>query len=104
MGESSAEIIHRLPDRVVQKDAALANRAMKLCGYEAGLLLHPIRIGLPGFEKSRNFLSLDSEKVDENDGRGGDGKLPIDGEAWIERAQLMILFLTVLMTMYSQAC
>jgi hypothetical protein len=86
MTESSAEIVHRLPDRVVQKDAALANRAMKLCGDEAGLLLHPIRVRLPSFQKSRNFLSLDSEKVDENDGRGGDGKLPIDGESWIEGA------------------
>jgi len=32
MGESFAEIFKRFPDSVVQKDAALANRAMKLCG------------------------------------------------------------------------
>ena len=68
VGESLAEMFNRFPDSIVQKDAALANRSMELGGDEAGLLLHPPPIGLPGFEQRGNVLSLKGEKVDENDG------------------------------------
>src|SRR5262249_24924460 len=68
--EGRPKVPHRLPDGVVEEDAAPPDAAMQLGGDEAGLPLEIGRIVGPGPQQLVRLLGLHSELVDEDHGAG----------------------------------
>src|SRR5215831_17865276 len=87
MRECGPEISGRLPDRIVQIGGSFADRAMKLGGDEARLVLHESRIVLPGLEKGLLIRFIEDEQVHQYGGASLDRDLAFDRESRVERAQ-----------------
>src|SRR5262249_1183762 len=87
MRECGPEISGRLPDRVIQIGRAFADRAVKLGGDEAWLMLHERRIVLPCFEKGLLIRFVEREHAEQHHGAGIDRDLTFDRENGVEGAQ-----------------
>src|SRR5262245_18305518 len=67
MGESSFEVLRRLPHGRDEKDPASSYTAMKLGRNETGPLFHPCRISCPRCDQVRGLVSLHNKGVDQYD-------------------------------------
>ena len=87
MRECRPEVSRGFPDRAIEIGRTVADRAVKLGGDEARLLLHERSIALPGLEEGLLIGLVECEDVHQHDGGGIECELTFDRKRRVQGAQ-----------------